>query len=237
MAGPPSTPPPVGGYPSPYGPTFGAGPDGWRQPSRSGKAIAALVLGILSLLFGITIVLPLLAIVFGVLALREIGRGAGAVTGRGMAVTGLVLGVVGLVIGGVLIALIGNEVSTTTGVQNLEVGQCVDLPDVEPEGETVVFRLDDASCDEPHDGEVFFVGEVGSDGDEFPGARAVDDEIIEQCLPEFERYVGLAYEQSEFDFTWIYPTADSWDLDRGFTCLVTGLDGARLDESVRGSGR
>ena len=58
-----------------------------------------MVLGIVGLLLG-WILLPLaccaLAIVFGSLALRDIGREGGRLGGRGQATAGLVLGVLGL---------------------------------------------------------------------------------------------------------------------------------------------
>src|SRR5215217_8050230 len=70
------------------------------RPSTSGKAIASLVLGIVWV-YGITSVL---AIVFAVLARRDIRESNGWVTGGGMATAGLVLGIVGVV--GVIVVLI-----------------------------------------------------------------------------------------------------------------------------------
>lgn len=64
---------------------------------RSGKAVAALVLGILGLIVA-PIVCSTLAIVFGVLARREIDREAG-LGGASLALAGIVLGVLGLVVG------------------------------------------------------------------------------------------------------------------------------------------
>jgi hypothetical protein len=91
------------GAPPPYGP-----PPPWAtqypQPrTGNGKAIAALVLGIISLLFFWTTVLDLipvaLAIIFGALARGEAKRTG---TSRSMATTGLVLGI----IGGLLAAMV-----------------------------------------------------------------------------------------------------------------------------------
>jgi len=67
--------------------------DGPRAaPPVSGKAIAALILGVLSLLGGM-LVTGVPATILGVLGLRDAGRGR--VRGKGMAVAGLVLGIVG----------------------------------------------------------------------------------------------------------------------------------------------
>lgn len=57
----------------------------------SSKAIISLVFGILFFLFP----LPIVAIIFGHLALSEIRKSAGRLTGEGMATAGLILGYIG----------------------------------------------------------------------------------------------------------------------------------------------
>ena len=83
--------PGAGGYPG-----FAPPP----APRTSGKAVASLVLG-LGWVYGIT---SILAIIFAVLAKREIRDSNGWVTGGGMATAGLVLGIIGVV--GVVVLLI-----------------------------------------------------------------------------------------------------------------------------------
>ncbi len=64
-----------------------------KLPSK-GLAIAALILGIVSLVGGgITIVIPILAVVFGAIPLKQ-GKGT-QWDGKGMAVAGLVMGIIG----------------------------------------------------------------------------------------------------------------------------------------------
>lgn len=65
--------------------------------SSSGKAIAALVLGLLGV--------PLVALVLGILALRDIGRSAGRLTGRWMAITGIVLNALQLLLLPIILAV------------------------------------------------------------------------------------------------------------------------------------
>lgn len=65
-----------------------------RPPETSGKAIAALVLGIVGVLF-VPLVCSILAIVLGRQAKREI-QAEPRLGGEGMATAGTVLGVVGL---------------------------------------------------------------------------------------------------------------------------------------------
>jgi len=52
-----------------------------------------MVLGIVSLFcFGLLLIPPLLAVIFGHVAMDQIARSAGTQKGRGFAITGLVLG-------------------------------------------------------------------------------------------------------------------------------------------------
>ena len=63
------------------------------QPETSGKALTALILG------GFTFLLPVIAaipaIILAILALRDIARRSGQLTGKGVAITGLALAVLG----------------------------------------------------------------------------------------------------------------------------------------------
>ncbi len=54
-------------------------------------AILSLILGIASILFFITLVVPILAIIFGVLGIRDIKRNEG-MKGQGLAISGIILG-------------------------------------------------------------------------------------------------------------------------------------------------
>ncbi|MBP2001236.1 hypothetical protein J2Z69_002279 [Paenibacillus shirakamiensis] len=82
---------------------------------NSGKAIAALVLGILSIVAPyVGIVLGIIAIILGTLALKEIKRGT--VQGRGLAVAGLVCGIIGtamytiiIIVGSIIISSLSNS--------------------------------------------------------------------------------------------------------------------------------
>ena len=84
------------GYQSyqPYGQPGGyyAGP---MAPATSGYAIASLICSLLGFLgvFGIG---PILGIIFGHMAIREIDRSNGQLQGRGMAQAGLILGYIAL---------------------------------------------------------------------------------------------------------------------------------------------
>jgi hypothetical protein len=73
------------------------------EKKRSGKAIAALVCGIISLiLFGI--VLGVVAVVLGTMARKEIAADP-SLEGDGMALAGIITGAIGALLAVVLIAL------------------------------------------------------------------------------------------------------------------------------------
>ncbi|MDD5195562.1 MAG: DUF4190 domain-containing protein [Candidatus Omnitrophica bacterium] len=71
-----------------------------------GLAIASLVLGCLILIPLIGMIFSLLAIVFGIIALVAISKNKEVYKGGGLAITGLVLGVVGIVIIPVMLGLV-----------------------------------------------------------------------------------------------------------------------------------
>jgi hypothetical protein len=109
-------PPPGGGY-------VAGGYPGYAQPRTDGLAIAALVVGILSIfcdLFCLGIVLGPTAAIMGFISRQRIQSSGGAVGGGTLAMVGLVLGVVGFVLGvGAFFAYIyagslGNSTSSAT---------------------------------------------------------------------------------------------------------------------------
>ncbi|WP_052337107.1 septum formation family protein [Nocardioides alkalitolerans] len=100
-------------------------------------------------------------------------------------------------------------------VFTLEVGDC--LLDTDSEQLTDVPAV---PCTEAHDTEVFHSFEM-PDGD-WPGDDAIDTAAQEECLPAFEEFVGLAYEESTLEVGPITPTQDGWEEldDHEVLCLV-----------------
>ena len=75
-------------------------------PSTPGLAVASLVLGIISVIGGAILIIPMvLAIVFGHISLSRIRKDP-KLTGSGIAITGLVLGYVSIVFGIVMAGLL-----------------------------------------------------------------------------------------------------------------------------------
>lgn len=126
-------------------------------------------------------------------------------------------------------------------VFDLNIGDCFDDPEDNAEG--LVSDLALIPCDEPHDNEVFaLVDYPAEDGEAFPGDDAIETFADEECLPIFEDYVGLPYDESVLLFAPVKPTADTWaDGDREIVCLLYAVDAdgnaEALEGSMRGSNR
>lgn len=98
-----------------------------------------------------------------------------------------------------------------------------------------VSGFDGVPCTEPHDNEVFYTFDL-PDGD-FPGDEVIQAEATDQCLTQFEAYVGTAYEVSSFGLTWLSPTVGSWSQgDQEIACLVNNFDDSQKTGSAKGTG-
>ena len=222
---------------------------GWQQtapPRSNGLATASLVCGILGVFLCFTFVLPLLAVIFGLVARSAISKSNGMQTGTSRATWGTVLGVVGLLACGWLVAVglttdqddngvddfsdLGDMI---TGDLDLAIGECVMLPD-----DTVVFDVDTVPCAQPHEGEVYASGTLGPAGSRpYPGDAAVVAEVDAACVQAFAPYVGSSFDESALGIYYLYPREVGWDVDTGYTCIATAMDGSMLTGTVKGSGR
>lgn len=110
-------PPGYGQVPPAYGqvppPGYGQVPPGYGYgyqgpPKTNGKAVAGLVLGIVSILFCyLGVLIGPVAIILSVMAGKEItAQPPGTAGGKGMATAGLVTGIIGTVIWGAVVALV-----------------------------------------------------------------------------------------------------------------------------------
>jgi hypothetical protein len=121
--------------------------------------------------------------------------------------------------------------SGSMAVTELRIGDCFDLQD---ESADEVQDVNAQPCSQPHEFEMIHIGEM-------PGADYPTDELLgawlaDNCLPAFDAYVGLAYEQSRYDIAWFQPTEQGWSQgDRSVQCAVADPGNARLTQSLRGS--
>jgi Septum formation len=115
-------------------------------------------------------------------------------------------------------------------VYKLEVGDCfAEVPEED------VFTVPVVPCSEPHSEEVFAVVSL-PEGD-FPGDDAINAQADELCIAEFKSFVGLSHEESVLDFSYFYPSEESWlDGDRVVTCTIYD-PGEEVTGSLRGAER
>lgn len=103
----------------------------------------------------------------------------------------------------------------------LRIGDCLTLDWEDPDAETVeVWTVHVTPCKVAHDSEAYAATSVA--GEKYPGEDTVLDQSEEFCLAEFASFVGTDWESSELDFTYLYPTVESWDQlhDREILCIA-----------------
>jgi hypothetical protein len=104
---------------------------------------------------------------------------------------------------------------TDTDVFTIKVGDCLN----DSGSGDVVTSVPTVPCAEPHDSEAF-KSIIMADGD-FPGDDAVQTAAVDGCKPAFDAFIGLAYDSSALDFSYYYPTEESWAQgDREILCLA-----------------
>lgn len=121
----------------------------------------------------------------------------------------------------------------TLAISELRVGDCFDPqdPDAEEADEVNTKR-----CDETHQFELVTIASM-PDGD-YPSDTAFEDLVAAVCLPAFDEYVGLAYEESRLDVYWYFPLPSGWDDgDRLIQCAIYDPLNSELVGSLRGAAR
>lgn len=118
-----------------------------------------------------------------------------------------------------------------TDVFTIAVGDCLDDSSTADE----LTEVPTVPCSADHDLEVYADFEL--EGDEWPGDEAVTTEADAGCLAQFERFVGIPFEESALDYSFYWPTEESWDQldDRLVSCLI--FDTAPTAGSLSGTAR
>lgn len=117
-------------------------------------------------------------------------------------------------------------------VFDLQAGDCVVPPtDVKAELEKVHV----VPCKDAHTQEAFSV-EKYTQGDAYPGDQALTSFADGVCLERYQGYVGVAYQDSKLFYTYLLPSARSWNdgKDRKIVCIIT-TTGDQLTASVKDS--
>jgi hypothetical protein len=162
---------------------------------------------------------------------------ARALSVTALAAAGLMLSgcsLLGQVTGGVT----GNDdpsEGTEDDVFSLVPGDCFNE---ETDAETIS-TVDIVECEVPHRWEAF--ESIQMTQSEYPGDDATQQEADASCNDPFTQYVGLTYEESIYDYSFYYPTQETWDdpnlQDREILCLAKSDDGGDITGSVEGANK
>lgn len=127
--------------------------------------------------------------------------------------------------------------SGTVDAFSINVGDCFN----DSEGSTMaegteLVEVPIVPCSDPHDNEVYFEFDL-ADGD-YPGEEAVLAQADERCYTEFEGFVGIAWDDSVYQYGFSYPSADTWNSlsDRTVQCMIYE-DGVKLTGSAADTAR
>ncbi|WGL52104.1 septum formation family protein [Nocardioides sp. BP30] len=126
-----------------------------------------------------------------------------------------------------------------TSVFKVKVGECFTAP---TSVKAQISDVDQVPCTKPHGKEAYaaavYTPAAGADGkasSDFPGNDALASFAQGACAQRFTAYVGVSYLDSSLFFTYLAPSARSWqDDDRTVLCFIT-TDGRPLTTSVKGS--
>jgi hypothetical protein len=134
--------------------------------------------------------------------------------------------------------------TSSTSVFDVKPGECFVAPkNVKAE----LSNIDQVPCTQPHTQEAYALvtyqasgtgPSAAPGGDAYPGGDALDKFAKGACAQRFTAYVGVDYQDSSLFFTYLLPSARSWeqDDDRTVLCFVT-TTGGTLTTSVKGSRR
>ena len=101
-------------------------------------------------------------------------------------------------------------------VFTIKVGDCFN----DPNASDTVTTVPTVPCTGAHDYEAF--ASIIVDGTSYPGDTAVQTQGEGGCKAQFQTFVGIAYDSSTLNFSYYYPTQQSWDQrgDREILCFV-----------------
>jgi hypothetical protein len=133
----------------------------------------------------------------------------------------------------------GSSPSTSESVFAVRPGQCFIAP---KDVHTQLSNLSRVLCKEKHNQEAyarvqFSTGSsANSTGSPYPGTDALETFAKGACAQRFASYVGVDYLDSSLFFTYLLPSARSWEQarDRTILCFIT-TTGGELTGSVKGS--
>ncbi|MCP1412544.1 septum formation family protein [Paenarthrobacter sp. A20] len=113
----------------------------------------------------------------------------------------------------------------------VKMGDCIANPDSQEVVDVTIIP-----CDQSHDLEAFALTNI--DASTFPGDTEVGTQAEEYCGAQFATFVGLPFEESALEVTFLHPTSDSWkNGDREIVCLIGGSAGSATTGSLKGAAK
>lgn len=117
-----------------------------------------------------------------------------------------------------------SDTAATAGAEipDLQVGDCIDT--AATSGQTTLYRIPVVPCTTAHGGEIYAEttaeDSLAKNGQP-PTQQALWDAADAYCYPQFTKYVGLRWAQSELLYWPIAPSEESWaEGDRRILCVV-----------------
>ncbi|WP_166351344.1 septum formation family protein [Phytoactinopolyspora limicola] len=125
-----------------------------------------------------------------------------------------------------------SDVVENASIFDITEGDC--LGEYADDGDVKV--VDIIPCDQEHFQEVLLITQI--DAEELPDQEEVRAQVIDECPPAFEEFVGLDFDESELDIHYLSPSSDSWEQqdDRDIVCTVYDPSGM-VTGSFRGAER
>ena len=127
------------------------------------------------------------------------------------------------------------EITSAGSVDAFEVrvGDCFDD---EAFASTEISEVPGVPCSQEHDNEVYAAFDLSG---EWPGEERIEELAYTGCYERFAGAIGKSYEESEIDYTTIFPSEGSWKQldDREVLCVAYHMEGEKLTSSVMGSRR
>ena len=118
----------------------------------------------------------------------------------------------------------------------LQVGDCFSFNNNNNDSSTQVGDVEVVDCSAPHLYEVYSNYQIPQST--FPDENTMKSEQYTACHDTFETYVGVPYDQSQYDATTLNPTENSWAQgDHAITCFLMSKDGSQLTGSLKGAAK
>jgi len=127
------------------------------------------------------------------------------------------------------------DAGTTDDVFSLVVGDCFN----EDTSADTISTVDIVECSVPHKWEAF--ESIQMTDATYPGDEATQQQADQACNDPFTAYVGLGYDESIYDYSFYFPTQETWDdpvlKDREILCLAKDDNDADITGSVKGANK